>query len=288
MTNQKLIDEAGIYLLKKGFIVKSLTRTCFDILARKETQILLIKVLTDANSITEEYADEMKKISSYIKASPLVIAEKAGNILEDNVVYARLGIFTLNFNTFKNSVENKFLFIKKTNAGLTASVSGDKLKELREKLGYSFNTLSKKLGVSPRMISKYENSGAEITIQKAYKLYDVFGGNVFNKINVFSEQKEIFSLPKSAITKKYNELGFETSETRKVPFDVIAKKEKEIILTEIGDKVNPQMRPLSKLIDANNLVIFKKKKPKNIPAMTKKEFMEFEKANELIKFLKEF
>ena len=62
----------------------------------------------------------------------------------------------------------------------------------------------------------------------------------------------------------------------------------EIILTEVSDKVNPNMQPLSKLLDADNLVIFRKKKPKNIPSMTKKEFMEFEEANELVKFLKEF
>ena len=38
----------------------------------------------------------------------------------------------------------------------------------------------------------------------------------------------------------------------------------------------------------DNLVIFNKKKPKDVPAITKKEFLEFEKANQLIKFLKEF
>ena len=42
------------------------------------------------------------------------------------------------------------------------------------------------------------------------------------------------------------------------------------------------------MIDADELVIFKKKKPKNIAAVTKEEFLEFEKADELIKFLKEF
>ena len=33
---------------------------------------------------------------------------------------------------------------------------------------------------------------------------------------------------------------------------------------------------------------YKKKKPKGVAALTKKEFMDFEKANELIKFLKEY
>jgi len=48
------------------------------------------------------------------------------------------------------------------------------------------------------------------------------------------------------------------------------------------------MQSLSELLDADNLVIFNKKKPKDIPAVTRKEFLEFEKSNQLIKFLKEF
>jgi len=57
---------------------------------------------------------------------------------------------------------------------------------------------------------------------------------------------------------------------------------------KIGDKARPDFSSLSKLLDADNLVIFRKKKPKGMPSMTKKEFLEFEKANQLIKFLKEF
>jgi len=103
----KLIEKLSLYLLKKGFTIKILTRTCFDMLARKETRILLIKILEDANSISEEYARQMNHIASYVTASPLIIAEKAGNKIYDNIVYSRFGIYTLNFNTFKSSVENK-------------------------------------------------------------------------------------------------------------------------------------------------------------------------------------
>ena len=46
---ETLLDKVNIFLLKKGFTIKNLTRTCFDILARKGSQILLIKILEDAN-----------------------------------------------------------------------------------------------------------------------------------------------------------------------------------------------------------------------------------------------
>ncbi|MBI2541394.1 helix-turn-helix domain-containing protein [Candidatus Woesearchaeota archaeon] len=285
---QTLLDKVCIFLLRKGFTLKNLTRACFDALARRNEQILLIKVLEDANSITRQYAEEMIAVASYINASPLIVAEKAGNSLDENIVYSRFGIYTLNYSTFASCIHNKFPFVKRGKAGLTASLIGKKLREKREELGFSLNALSKKVGVTSRMMVKYENENSEITINKAMKLYDLFGHDVFNEVNIFAQR----ALPKSSfeteVSRKYVELGFDATETKKTPFDIIAKKGDELILTEVSDKVNPQMQSLSKLLEADNLVIFRQKKPKDIPSMTKEEFMDFDKANELVRFLKEF
>ena len=154
---QTLLDKISIFLLKKGFTIKNLTRTCFDILARRGGQILLIKVLEDANSVSRQYTDEMISVASYANASPLIVAEKAGSRLEDNIVYSRFDIYTLNFNTLINCVSNKFPFIKRSQAGLTASIVGKKLREKREECGYSLNALSKTIGVTSRMIMIFEN-----------------------------------------------------------------------------------------------------------------------------------
>jgi putative transcriptional regulator len=285
---KSLIDKLGVFLLKDGFTVKTLTRTCFDLLARKQDKILLIKVLEDANAVTKEYTNAMNTISSYIGAVPIIIAEKAGNKLEDNVLYTRFNLYTLNFTTFVNSIRNKFPFVKRTQAGFTASIEGNKLRKRREEMGFSLNSLSKKVGVTNRMIDKYEKGDSEITLNKAMKIYDIFGHQVFKKMDIFSGNTKIESRHKSDFSKKYIDLGFEASDTKKSPFDIIAKKDNEIILTSIGDKEKPDFPSLSKLLDADNLVIFKKKKPKDVPAVTKEEFLEFEKANQLIKFLKEF
>ncbi len=285
---QTLLDKVNIFLLKKGFTIKNLARACFDVLARKDNQILLIKVLEDANSISRQYSDEMGTVAAYINASPLIIAEKAGSQLEDNIVYSRFDIYTLNFSTFFNCVNNRFPFIKRGKAGLTASVIGKKLKEKREELDYSLNALSKKIGVTSRMVMKYENENSEVTINRAMKIYNMFGHQVFNEVNVFTQHRQPQSKFETEVSRKYIELGFDANETKKTPFDIIARKDDEIILTEVSDNANPQVPSLSKLLDADNLVIFQKKKPKNVPSMTKEEFMDFEKANELVKFLKEF
>ena len=290
MADKKLAERVGIFLLNKGFTIKSLTRCCFDMIARKGSRILLVKVLADANAISDEYAEQMKNLSNYIEASPFIVAERAGSELEENVVYSRHGVYTLSFHTFRNSIENKLPYIISSKAGLTANISGERLKSVIEESGFSLSDLSKKIGVSRRMISNYEK-GSQITIQKAEKLYDMFGHSVFEKIDIFAQQG--MPLPagrETTITRKYSELGFEASETRKVPFNVIARKEEDIILTEVGNKINPHTTSLSRLLDADNLVIFSRNRPKekDVPALTKQEFMEFEESNELIKFLREF
>ena len=283
-----LLDNVSIFLLRKGFTIKNLTRTCFDILARKDAQILLIKVLEDANSISRQSTEEMDAVASYINASPLIIAEKAGSKLEDNVVYSRFNIYTLNLKTFSDCINNKFPFVKRSQAGLTASLVGQKLREKREELGYSLAALSRRLGVTSRMVIKYENENSEVTINRAMKIYDMFGHHVFSEVNIFRKHRQPESKFETEVSRKYVELGFEATETKKTPFDIIARKDDELILTEVSDRVDPQMESLSKLLEADNLVIFQKKKPKNMPSMTKKEFMDFDKANELVRFLKEF
>ena len=283
-----LIEQISVFLLKKGFVIKILTRTCFDILARKEDKILLIKLLEDANSISEEYARQMHNISAYINASPIIISEKAGAKLQDNIVYLRFEIYTLNLSTFRNSLEQRFPFIKSDHAGLTAHVIGDRLKKIREAEGISLGETARKIGVSKKMIQRYEAGEADITFRKALRIYDLFGHKVFDKIDIFRTPADVYEKAKTDLGKKYTSLGFRAIETKKVPFDIMAKKENELILTEVGDKTKPDLKSLSRLLDADRLAIFKKKKPKDIPALTKKEFLEFEKARELIKFLREF
>ena len=41
------------------------------------------------------------------------------------------------------------------------------------------------------MIAKYENEDSEVTISKAMKIYDIFGQDVFNEVNIFSRIERI-------------------------------------------------------------------------------------------------
>lgn len=283
-----LSDDVSVFLLQQGFTVKQFSRHCFDILARKEDVILLIKLLEDANSVTREANDELRKISTYFYASPVIIANKAGQELEDNIVYTRFDTYTINLFTFKNCVKKEMPFIQRTQAGFTVSLDGNKLKEQREQLGYSLNSLSKRIGVTSKMVLKYEKNDSAVTLNKAMKLYDLFGDDVFRQVNVFSTSESLDDRTTTEFSEKYVNLGFEAFDTRKSPFDIIAKKRDELILTNIGKELHPATMELSKLLDAEKLVISETRQPSDVPSLTREEFLEFEKANHLIKFLKGF
>ena len=284
---KNLLEETSLILLKEGFTIKNVKK-CFDLLARKEDKILLIKIITDANSLNQESISEMRRTAGCIDSTPLIITEKSGDDLEDNVVYSRFGVFTMNKNTFQNSLKQKLPFIKSGKAGLTASIDGKKLRQEREKEDLSLKDISRKIGVSKRMVINYENSNSNIAVQKAWKLYDLFGQEIFNKIDIFSEIEEAVYSCSSDVGKKYTQLGFNAVETRRNIFDIIAKKERELILTSVGDKFNKELSSLSRLLDAESLIVFERKKPElEIPTISKEEFLEIETEKELIKIIKE-
>lgn len=304
---RSIMDQVGVLLLRHGYTVKSITRTSFDIVARKDENTLLLKVLEDANSISEEFTTSMKNLSSYIGASPLIVAEKAGHALEDGVVYARFGVYACNYSTFSSCLDSRFPIIISTRAGFTAQVVGEKLTQKREEKGYSLGAISRRIGVSKRMVAKYESNSADISLRSAIALNKLFGNEVFSKVDVFAVAKETLNENPSVIARKYDELGFRAADTKKAPFDVVAKMEKELILTEIENansarhsKPDHQLESLQQLLGADALIIFdkfgskiarrrsEKESKKKLPSLEKKDFLDMESAKVLIKFLKEF
>ncbi|MBI3033566.1 hypothetical protein HYY72_00205 [Candidatus Woesearchaeota archaeon] len=286
----QLADRLGIILLKSGFAVKCLPRRWFDIVARRGDSILIIKVLNDANSISFELAREMSRIASLISAAPLIIAEKAGSFLDDGVVYLRFGVRTISIRTFEDCINNRLPFVTSNQSGLTASIDARRLAEEMAAQGYSLTYLSGRVGVSKQMIARYRVEKSEISIKKAHMMQRIFGDRIFERVDIFSSGEETPLEKQSVEALKYESLGFKAVDAKKAPFDIVAKKGREIIFTDVGDNPHPELESITRLIDAEKLVIFDRKKPsdRSIPNISREEFLDLDTANELIKFLREF
>ena len=130
----------------------------------------------------------MARVGSYIKAAPLIVAKKAGDVLEDGVVYSRFGVSTLSYGTLLSTLDNDFPFVFSSKAGLAASVVGEKLRTRRQRSGISLGEAGRKLGISKRMVQKYEAGESAVSVSRAYSLYRIFGGSVFRKITHIPRQ----------------------------------------------------------------------------------------------------
>ena len=90
MQRTELFKSIREVLASAGFYVSelySIRLTGFDVVARRDETLLIIKVLTNVDSLSENVAKELLTLSSLLKASPLLIGEKNGvGPLEDDVV----------------------------------------------------------------------------------------------------------------------------------------------------------------------------------------------------------
>ena len=224
-------------LSKAGFEVTDLIETkprCFDVVARKEDLILLIKVLYNADSLKSEMASDMKLVAKLLKASPIVVGERFKvNYLERGVVYNRYGLPVVNTATFHDFIyEGIPPMIYSAPGGYYVRLDREKLKEARERKGLTVGMLARKLGVSRRLVKKYEE-GADASLENAAKLENLLGEYVIKEIDLLNfaelseevEDKKLSDLNRSEeeIVEQLREIGLNVYAVKHAPFDIVSK-----------------------------------------------------------------
>src|ERR1035438_7399744 len=101
-----VLVEINNLLTNHGFETSNIyDRSCFDMVARKELELLLLKILINIDGFTGNQAEEIKKVADTFLASPLVVGIKSKNeYLEEDVVYERHGIPVIARETLRNMV----------------------------------------------------------------------------------------------------------------------------------------------------------------------------------------
>ena len=89
LTRGNLLKNIENLLISQGFKTSDIyDQGSFDIVARKDLVILLLKTFLNIDSINEHNSHEMKQLSNIFLASPIIIGEKSRNgLLEDGVIF---------------------------------------------------------------------------------------------------------------------------------------------------------------------------------------------------------
>ncbi|HYK93200.1 MAG TPA: helix-turn-helix domain-containing protein [Thermoplasmata archaeon] len=160
---RQILESAGFYVTDAHHV----RPTSFDLLARRDALLVILKVLKNIDALDPSEAERLKALGQLFPASPLVVGQTSGATeLEEGVVYSRYGVSIV----VEESLRDYLLkglppFLFSSPGGIFARIDGGRLRELRMGRSLSLGALATVAGVSRRTIQLYEEgAGAEVDI----------------------------------------------------------------------------------------------------------------------------
>ena len=243
----ELIKKIRETLAKSGFFLSdphNIRSISFDIIARRDRQLLIIKVLTNIDSLSSEDADQLRVLSTALDGSPVVIGLHSGaGKLDDGILHSRFGIPIMSEATFEEHIgEGVPPFVYAAPGGLYVRLDGDLIRQIREQRNISLGALAEVAGVSRKAIQMYE-SGMGAMIEVAARIEEFLNEPVVVPLNPFSYNVETaralrtfdeFKGLNRDVFEMLKELGYSVVPTIRCPFDALARDEELLLLTGIG------------------------------------------------------
>lgn len=245
MSQERQLQLVTSVMISAGFEVSekfTLRPRSFDLIARENGTLLVIKVVTHIDSVSEEAAFDLDVIAEHLGGVPLIVGERAREAeLERGAVYVRYGIYAISIATlYDYFVEKIPPLVYASPGGLYVNINGDALRELRERRSMSLGDLGQVLGVSRRTISKYE-SGMGTTLEVAIRIEEYFNTGVVESINIVkrepaesgpetSKKRSVPGIPIEFL----EQLGMQLHTLRGAPFQALLTFDKHTILTGYG------------------------------------------------------
>ncbi|HKZ64404.1 MAG TPA: transcriptional regulator [Thermoplasmata archaeon] len=262
MGRAQLVDGVREVLGRTGFFLSEkhgARGLAFDVVARRDDLLLLIKVLRNVDALDRESADELRLLATTLKGSPLVVGERSGSgEMEDGVIYSRSGIPILSRQTFVDMLEDgmpPFMFAAP--GGLYVRLDADALRGAHEQRGISLGALAEIAGVSRRTIQLYMD-GMSATVDIAMRLEEFLGEPLVLPMDPFAYTKETAQLLQNYeaferferdVFLKLQQLGFDVRPILRSPFEALASRD-EVFLTSVptrGEKVEEKARIVSNI-----------------------------------------
>ena len=305
LSRSQILHNIEKLLTSQGFETSNIyDQGSFDIVARKNLLILLLKTFNNIDSINEENAHEMKQLANIFLASPIIIGEKSRNgVLEEGVIYERYDIPTIGFETLKNIIMyDEHPEILADRGGYFVKIDGNVIKQYREEYSMSLKDLATLAHVSRATMYKYENGIVRANAETAMILEEILNTKVTLNIDLLKQNSQDDIKYSSDVT-DLSKLGYGVISTDKSPFDAVAKMKSSDkhspLMTNVEKnrsektlkKMAIPLKDLSMITTSEPVFIINNEKIKesigSIPVIKSWELKEFEDSAELIKLIKE-
>jgi len=240
MKRAETLDATESILKRAGFQTSErciARHSCFDLVARREKQLAIMKVSVNVGSVHAKDALELQSISKCLSTAPLFIGEKSRDKpLEDDTVYSRYNVYTINLRTLDNIVCHKMHpLVEAGPGGYYVKLDGGTIRKNRQKVGLSVGKLAEMVGISRRTLYGYEKGMAKASVSAAYKLEWILGIPLVQPIDVFQggfQDEGFFAAAKrmivtnrflKAVVMKLSHFGISVTPTERAPFDFIVR-----------------------------------------------------------------
>ncbi len=312
MNKELLITRAIAILGRAGFVISErcdIRPRSFDIAARRDNLLLLVKVISNIDGLNEETTREMQFLSKHLNGYPIVIGEKTrDHSLETGVVYFRYGVPAIDINTVHDYlIDGLPPLVYAEHGGLYVNIEGSILKEERIRKNISLGALASLLGVSRRTISKYEDGGMAASVDVALRLEEILGMgftvavDLFEKLDSSAQKKANVAKEYSNIFSMLKNMGFEVLPISQAPFDAVSqsgsRRDETTILTGVGECTRNMMKKahlMSSISEVANtqsmLIVHGASKAKNIERtvlVEDKELRKYSDKDDFIDLLQE-
>ena len=277
MDRTGLINTTRAILAKAGFDVSSaltIRGICFDIVAKRDDRVLIVKVLSNIDAFSKENADEMKVLAESLSATPLVTGERSSSgALEPGIVYSRFNISIVSNETLADLLLDEAPpFIFAAPGGLYVRLDSELLKAAREARGISLGALAETAGVSRRTIQMYE-SGMGAMIDAALRMEEYLNLPIIEPIDPFTfkseermkEQRTPPTIDDQFALRQLSSLGFTVRPVTKSPFEAVSKNDSALMLTSVGSDDEKVMEraivasEISRIVDRFSILIVERK-----------------------------
>ncbi len=295
-------------LAKSGFFVSdphNIRSISFDIIARRDKELLIIKTLANIDSLSNDDAEELRILATTLNGSPMVIGlHSSSGKLEDGILYSRFGIPIISEATFHEHIlEGVPPFVYAAPGGLYVRLDGDTLRRIRQDRNISLGALAEVAGVSRKAIQMYE-SGMGAMIEIAARIEEFLNEPIVMPLDPFTYTAEIaralqtfddFKGLNRDVFKMLEEIGYSVTPTIRCPFDALASEDDVLLLTGVGESVKLAERKarvvgnISRVTEKRSVIFIKQetsvKAIEGTPLITEDELRRADDADDVLELI---
>lgn len=250
VSHAALVDQVREVLARAGYWVSErsdVRPACFDVAARRDGELLLVKALLNIDTMPGRVAQELRLVARLLGARALVVGQKSGSrFLDEGVVHERYGVPVVAPGTFQAEIlENDPPYVCAAPGGYLVRIDRLKLARIRADRGLSLAELAQAAAVNRRTLLTYE-AGTNPPLEAALRLEEFLGTELIQPLargNPLLRQREAKEETQDAaetsegfereVYLRLQAIGYAVVATRSTPFNAVTTERTTLILTSV-------------------------------------------------------